>query len=170
MIIICETKATEVQIHALQEKIREAGLVAHRSDGVEHTVIGVVGDRNRLDVGVVSMMPGVRDVVIVSTPYKLASREFHPEDTVVRVGETTLVGGMDVAVMAGPCAVESADQIEASAEFAAASGAQILRGGAFKPRSSPYSYQGLGLEALKLLRQAADRHGLAVVTEVMTIE
>ena len=170
MIIICETKATEVQINALQEKIREAGLVAHRSDGVEHTVIGVVGDRNRLDVGVVSMMPGVRDVVIVSTPYKLASREFHPEDTVVRVGETTLVGGMDVAVMAGPCAVESVDQIEASAEFAAASGAQILRGGAFKPRSSPYSYQGLGLEALKLLRQAADKHGLAVVTEVMTIE
>jgi 3-deoxy-7-phosphoheptulonate synthase len=170
MIIICETKATEAQINALQHKIEEAGLVAHRSDGVEHTIIGVVGDRNRLDVGMVSLMPGVRDVVIVSTPYKLASREFHPEDTIVRVGETTLVGGTDVAVMAGPCAVESADQIDASAGFAAASGAQILRGGAFKPRSSPYSYQGLGIEALKLLRQAADRNNMAVVTEVMTIE
>ena len=88
----------------------------------------------------------------------------------MRVGEASLVGGMEIAVMAGPCAVESEEQIEASAEFVAASGARILRGGAFKPRSSPYSYQGLGVEGLKLLRQAADRHGLAVVTEVMTIE
>jgi 3-deoxy-7-phosphoheptulonate synthase len=170
VIIICETRATEVQINAMQQMIQEAGLIVHRSDGVEHTVLGVVGDRNRLDVGKVSMMPGVRDVVIVSKPYKLASREFHPEDTIVRVGETTLVGGTDVAVMAGPCAVEGTDQIEASAEFVAASGAQVLRGGAFKPRSSPYSYQGLGIEGLKLLRQAADKNGLAVVTEAMTIE
>ena len=152
MIIICETKATENQISALQQKIREAGLDIHRSDGVEHTILGVVGDRKRLDIEAVSMMPGVRDVVMVSTPYKLASREFHPDDKVVRVGETSLVGGMEVAVMAGPCAVESEEQIEACAEVVAASGAQILRGGAFKPRSSPYSYQGLGLEGLKLLR------------------
>jgi 3-deoxy-7-phosphoheptulonate synthase len=116
------------------------------------------------------MMPGVRDAVIVSTPYKLTSREFHPEDTVVRVGEESLVGGQDIVVMAGPCAVESEEQIENSAEFAASCGAQILRGGAFKPRSSPYSYQGLGVEGLKLLRKAADRHGMAVVTEVMTID
>ena len=159
MIIICEARATEAQISALQQKIREAGLDVHRSDGIEHTVLGVVGDRNRLDMGAVSMMPGVRDVVIVSTPFKLASREFHPENTVVRVGETILVGGMDVAVMAGPCAVESEEQIEACAKFVAASGGQILRGGAFKPRSSPYSYQGLGIDGLKLLRQAADRYG-----------
>jgi len=170
MIIICETKATETQIGALQQKIRDAGLEVHRSDGVEHTILGVVGDRNRLDVGAFSMMPGVRDVVIVSTPYKLASREFHPEDTVVRVGETSLVGGMEVAVMAGPCAIESEEQIYASAEIAASGGAQILRGGAFKPRSSPYSYQGLGIEGLRLLRKAADDHGLASVTEVMTID
>ena len=170
MIIICEAKATEAQIQAVQQKIQEAGLVAHRSDGVEQTILGVVGDRKRLDRGIVSMMPGVRDIVLVSTPYKLASHEFHPEDTVVRVGENTLVGGMEVAVMAGPCAVESEEQIESTAELVAASGAQILRGGAFKPRTSPYSYQGLGLEGLKLLRQAADRHGLAVVTEVMSIE
>jgi len=170
MIIICETKATEAQINAIQQRIREAGLVAHRSDGVEHTVIGVVGDRKRLDVESMSMMPGVRDVVMVSTPYKLASREFHPEDTLVRIHETAVAGGMDVVVMAGPCAVESREQIEACAEAAASCGAQVLRGGAFKPRSSPYSYQGLGVEALKMLRQAADKYDLAVVTEVMTIE
>ncbi len=170
MIIICETKATEAQISAVQQKIRDAGLEVHRSDGVDYTVLGVVGDRNRVDIGAVSLMPGVRDVVLVSTPYKLASREFHPEDTIVRVGESTLVGGSEVVVMGGPCAVESAEQIEASAEFVASCGATILRGGAFKPRSSPYSYQGLGMEGLKLLRQAADKHELAVVTEVMTIE
>ena len=170
MIIICEAKATEAQINAVESKIREAGLVVHRSDGAEHTILGVVGDRIRLDVGTVSVMPGVRDVVPVSTPYKLASHEFHPENTIVRVGEECLVGGMEIAVMAGPCAVESEEQIEASAEFAAASGARILRGGAFKPRSSPYAFQGSGIEGLKMLRNAADRHGLAVVTEVMTIE
>jgi 3-deoxy-7-phosphoheptulonate synthase len=121
-------------------------------------------------MGTVTLMPGVREVVLVTSPYKLASREFHPDDTVVRVGETCLVGGMEVAVMAGPCAVEGEEQIEACARAAAAGGAQILRGGAYKPRSSPYSYQGLGLEGLKMMRRAADRYGLAVVTEVMTIE
>jgi len=170
MIIVCEAKTTEAQIQAIEQKIKDAGLLVHRSDGVEHTILGVVGDRNRLDIGSFSEMQGVRDVVLVSTPYKLASHEFHPENTVVRVGENVLVGGMEVAVMAGPCAVETEEQIESSAEMVAASGAQILRGGAFKPRSSPYSYQGLGVEGLKLLRKAADRHGLAVVTEVMTIE
>jgi 3-deoxy-7-phosphoheptulonate synthase len=170
MIIIFEAKAAELQIQSVEHKIKEAGLLVHRSDGVEHTILGVVGDRNRLDIGSFSLMPGVRDVVLVSTPYKLASHEFHPEDTVVRIADNVLIGGMEVAVMAGPCAVESEEQIEASAETVAASGAQILRGGAFKPRSSPYSYQGLGEEGLRLLRKAADRQGLAVVTEVMTIE
>ena len=170
MIIICEAKATEIQIRAVQEKIIEAGLAVHRSDGVEITVLGVIGDRKRLDTGTISMMPGVRDVVIVSTPYKLASREFHPEDTVVRVGDSIMVGGMGLVLIAGPCAVESAEQIEACAEFVSAAGGQILRGGAFKPRSSPYAYQGLGVQGLKMLRDAADRHGLAVITEVMTIE
>ncbi len=169
MILICEAKATEAQINALQAKIEEAGLVVHRSDGVDHTILGVVGDRNRLDVEAVSMMPGVRDVVLVSTPFKLASREFHPEDTIVRVRESVLVGGTTVEVMAGPCAVENEEQIEMSARVAAADGARILRGGAFKPRSSPYSFQGMGIDGLKLLRQAADKYDLAVVTEVMTI-
>ncbi|MDI9613514.1 MAG: 3-deoxy-7-phosphoheptulonate synthase [Acidobacteriota bacterium] len=170
MIIICEAKATEAQIGELERTIRGAGLDIHRSDGEEYTILGVIGDRNRLDMGTVTLMPGVREVVLVTSPYKLASREFHPDDTVVRVGETCLVGGMEVAVMAGPCAVEGEEQIEACARAAAAGGAQILRGGAYKPRSSPYSYQGLGLEGLKMMRRAADRYGLAVVTEVMTIE
>ncbi len=170
MIIICEAKATEAQIGELERIIRGAGLDIHRSDGEEYTILGVIGDRNRLDMGTVTLMPGVREVVLVTSPYKLASREFHPDDTVVRVGETCLVGGMEVAVMAGPCAVEGEEQIEACARAAAAGGAQILRGGAYKPRSSPYSYQGLGLEGLKMMRRAADRYGLAVVTEIMTIE
>ncbi len=170
MIIICETKATETQIKAIQKAIHDAGLQVHRSDGSEYTVLGVIGDRSRLDIGAFSLMPGVRNVVPVSTPYKLASREFHPEDTIVPVGETAVVGGPEIVVMAGPCAVENDDMIEASARVASRCGARLLRGGAFKPRSSPYSYQGLGVEGLKMLRQAADRHELAVVSEVMTIE
>jgi 3-deoxy-7-phosphoheptulonate synthase len=170
MIVVCEPKATEAQIDAIREKIRAAGLDVHRSDGTDYTVLGVVGDRNRLDVNALVLMPGVRDVVPISTPYKLVSREFRVEDTVVNVGEAVQVGGTEVAVMAGPCAVETREQIESTAAFVAGCGAKILRGGAFKPRTSPYSYQGLGLEALKMLRQTADEHGLAVVTEVMTIE
>jgi len=167
MIIICETKATETQIKAVEQKIRDAGLDVHRSDGVDHTVLGVVGDRSRLDMRAFTLMPGVRDVVPVSTPFKLASREFHPEDSIVRVQDSVLIGGAEVVVIAGPCAVESSSQIEAAAGFVTGCGARILRGGAYKPRTSPYSFQGLGLEGLKLLRAAADRHGLAVATEVM---
>jgi 3-deoxy-7-phosphoheptulonate synthase len=170
MIVVCEPKATEAQINAVQDKIRQAGLVVHRSDGIENTIIGVVGDRNRLDVGVLMVMPGVRDVVPVSTPYKLAGRAFRQEDTVVQVGDSVFLGGTEVIVMAGPCSVETEQQIEKTAAFVASVGAKILRGGAFKPRSSPYAYQGLGMEGLKLLRKAADQNHLAVVTEVMTIE
>jgi len=170
MIIICETKATDAQISALEKAIRDAGLQVHRSDGAEHTVLGVVGDRSRLDMDAFALMPGVRNVVPVSTPYKLASREFHPENTAVAVRDRTVVGGAEVAVMAGPCSVEDVAQIEACAEWVARCGAGILRGGAFKPRSSPYAYQGLGVEGLRMLRHAADSHGLAVVSEVMSIE
>jgi 3-deoxy-7-phosphoheptulonate synthase len=170
MIIVCEPRATEAQISALQQVVRQAGLQVHRSDGTDYTILGVIGDRGRLNRDSLALMPGVRDVVAVSTPYKLSSRDFNPNDTVVPVGESARVGGTDIEVMAGPCAVESAEQIEAVAEHVARCGARIMRGGAFKPRSSPYSFQGLGVEGLKLLRQAADRHRLAVVTEVMTIE
>jgi len=170
MIVICEATATEEQINSVRQKIQDAGLNVHRSDGAEYTVIGVIGDIKRLDADAMQALPGVREVVRVTSPYKLAGREFHPEDTVVRVGENCQIGGIDVAVMAGPCAVESDEQIEACAEFVASSGARILRGGAYKPRSSPYSFQGLEEEGLKKMRRAADKYDLAVVTEVMSSE
>jgi 3-deoxy-7-phosphoheptulonate synthase len=169
MIVIFEVRATEGQIRAVEGLVRERELDVHRSDGVEHTVLGVVGDRSRLDMRRVALMPGVREVVPVSSPYKLASREFRCEDTVVYVGDVPL-GGPEVVVVAGPCAVESVEQIQRIARRVAEAGVRILRGGAFKPRTSPYSFRGLGEEGLRLLRRAADAHGLATVTEVMDAE
>lgn len=169
MIIVFETHATEGQIKAVEEEIRTLGLDVHRSDGTQHTILGVIGDRSRVDMMKFTVLPGVRDVVPVSSPYKLASREFHPEDSVVYVKDIP-VGGREVVVMAGPCAVEDEEQIAETARFVAEKGARLLRGGAFKPRTSPYSFQGLGESALSMLRKAADACNLAVVTEVMTIE
>ncbi len=169
MIIVFETNATEGQIKGTEEEIRKLGLDVHRSDGAQHTILGVVGDRSRVDIMTFKVMPGIRDVVPVSSPYKLASRDFHPEDSVIYVKDIP-IGGREVVVMAGPCAVESQEQIEETARFVAEKGTRILRGGAFKPRTSPYAFQGLGEDALKMLRRAADPLDLAVVTEVMTIE
>ncbi|MDP8255287.1 MAG: 3-deoxy-7-phosphoheptulonate synthase [Candidatus Alcyoniella australis] len=169
MIIVFETHATEEQIRQVTHRAEQLGLGAHRSDGASNTVLGLVGDRSKIaDIRQFVVLPGVRDVIPVSKPYKLASREFHPDDTLLQIGETT-IGGQEVVVMAGPCSIESADQIEVTAAAVAAAGARFLRGGAFKPRSSPYSFQGLGEEGLKLIREAADHHGLLVITEVMTI-
>ena len=168
MIIILAKNATQAQIQHVEKLVKDAGLDVHRSDGVDNTVLGVVGDRSRLDMSRFFLLPGVRDVVAVSSPYKLASREFNPTDSIVQVGEVA-VGSTEVVVMAGPCAVENEEQIQETAKAVAGDGARILRGGAFKPRSSPYSFQGLGEEGLKLMREAADENQLAVVTEVMTI-
>ncbi len=170
MIVVFEAHATEEQIQNVTAKVKALGLEVHRSDGVDHTVLGVVGDRKRIaDIRQFAFLPGVRDVIPVSSPYKLASREFHPEDSVVFIKDAA-VGGPEVVMIAGPCAVESEAQIETVARAVAESGARLLRGGAYKPRTSPYAFQGLGEPGLALLRQAADRHGLGVVTEVMTIE
>jgi 3-deoxy-7-phosphoheptulonate synthase len=169
MIIVFETNATEGQIKSAQDAIHELGLEVHRSDGTEYTILGVVGDRSRVDMDKFAVMPGVRDIVPVSSPYKLASREFHPEDSIVYVRDVP-VGDREVVVMAGPCAIESTEQIETTARAVAEKGARILRGGAFKPRTSPYSFQGLGEQGLEMIRKAADSANLAVVTEVMTIE
>ncbi len=169
MIVICKSSAIESQIKAIEAEIGKHGLQVHRSDGVAHTILGVVGDRSGVDPQSFATMPGVREVLQVSTPFKLASREFHPDDTVVYVGDVK-VGGTELAVMAGPCAVEGVEQIETTAQFVSSHGARILRGGAFKPRTSPYSFQGLGEEGLKMMRSAADELNLAVVTEVMTID
>lgn len=170
MLIIFEAKATESQIAKVEARVTELGLEVHRSDGVEQTVLGLIGDRSRItDIRQFVVMPGVREVVPVSTPYKLASREFHPDDTIVYVKDIP-IGGQEVVMIAGPCAIESEEQIELIADHVFESGARILRGGAFKPRSSPYSFPGLGEEGLKLIRQAADKHEMAVVTEVMNAD
>ncbi len=144
------------------------GFEIHRSDGVTHTILGAIGDKTGIDIRQLEVLEGVHEVVRISEPYKLASRSFKREDTVIQAKDL-LIGGREVVVAAGPCAVESKEQIMVIAEAVKRSGAKILRGGAFKPRTSPYSFQGLGLEGLKLLREAADSFGLLAVTEVIDV-
>jgi 3-deoxy-7-phosphoheptulonate synthase len=144
----------------------DMGFNVHRSTGVVHTVLGGVGGQDDFDLESFEVMEGVKEAHRIVSPYKLASRSFRPEGTVIRIGDVA-VGGSRVVIMAGPPSVESREQIEHTAALVAAAGAQIIRGGAFKPRSSPYSFHGLGEEGLKLLREAAGRHGLLVVSEVM---
>lgn len=166
MLVVMQQDASEAQIQKIIQRLIEDGFDVHRSTGVLHTVLGGVGGRDGFDTAVVQLMEGVKEVHRIVAPYKLASRAFKPAGTVVRVRDVE-IGGSTVVVMAGPCSVESRDQIERSAEIVAEGGAQIIRGGAFKPRSSPYSFQGLGEPGLKMLREAADRHGLLVISEVM---
>jgi 3-deoxy-7-phosphoheptulonate synthase len=160
-----EESATEEQVAAVIDKLVRLGFDIHRSTGVRHTVLGAVGDRT-IDWRDIELLDGVKEVLRVSAPYKLASRAFKPEPTEVKVGDV-VIGGPEVIMMAGPCTVESRDQVMAIAEIVSRNGARVLRGGAFKPRTSPYSFQGLGEEGLKYLRQAADRYDLLVVSEVM---
>ncbi len=167
MVIVMEHTASEENVQRVIESLVEAGYDVHRSSGVDFTVLGAVGVPTRpVDPRLVEVLPGVREVVRVSEPYKLAGRTFKPEDTVVDVGGVG-VGGPEVIVMAGPCSVEGPDQVGAVARSVAASGARVLRGGAFKPRTSPYSFQGHGEAALGWMRAAADANGMAVVSEVM---
>ena len=166
MLVVMQQGATEEQIDAVIERMVEMGFNVHRSTGVIHTVLGGVGGKEEFDLEVFEVMAGVKEAHRIVSPYKLASRGFHPGGTVVKIGGVE-IGGDRVVVMAGPCSVESREQIERSAEVVAGAGAQVIRGGAFKPRSSPYSFQGLGEEGLRLMRAAADRHGLLVVSEVM---
>jgi 3-deoxy-7-phosphoheptulonate synthase len=166
MLVVMQQGATEAQIDAVIGRMIEMGFDVHRSTGVVHTVLGGVGGKEEFDLEVFEVMEGVKEAHRIVSPYKLASRSFRPQGTVVRVGEVE-IGGERVVVMAGPCSVESREQIERSAEEVAAAGAKVIRGGAFKPRSSPYSFQGMGEEGLRLLRAAADRQGLLVVSEVM---
>ena len=166
MLVVMQQGATEEQIDNVIERLTELGFDVHRSTGVVHTVLGGVGGKEDFDLDVFALMDGVKEAHRISSPYKLASRSFKPGGTVVKIRDVE-IGGPRLVVMAGPCSVESRDQIERSAEIVAGGGAQVIRGGAFKPRSSPYSFQGLGEEGLKLLREAADRHGLLVASEVM---
>jgi 3-deoxy-7-phosphoheptulonate synthase len=158
--------ATDAQIQQVIDRLIEMGFNVHRSTGVIHTVLGGVGGKDDFDTGIVQVMDGVQEVHRIISPYKLASRSFRPGGTVIKLKDVE-IGGNHIVTMAGPCSVESRDQIERSADIVADGGAKVIRGGAFKPRSSPYSFQGLGEEGLEMMRKAADRRGLLVVTEVM---
>src|SRR5512138_3561152 len=165
MVIVMEETASDKQISAVIDKLVKLGFDIHRSTGVLHTVLGAVGDR-QIDWRDIELLDGVKEVLRITAPYKLASRSFKPEGTQITIKDVT-IGGREVVMMAGPCTVESRDQVMEIAEIVSRNGAKVLRGGAFKPRTSPYSFQGLGEEGLKYLRQAADRHDMLVVSEVM---
>lgn len=166
MIIIMEMNATEENIQAVVSRIEKESLKPHLSRGEERTIIGVIGDERKLDQGAVNRMSGVDRVVPVLRPFKLASRDFKPEDTQVSINGHA-VGGNKVIVMAGPCSVESMDQMMETAVAVKAAGAHLLRGGAFKPRTSPYSFQGMGEDGLKIMAEVRAETGLHIVTEVM---
>lgn len=166
MLVVMEEGATEAQIQAVIDRMVALGFTVHRSTGVIHTVLGGVGPEENVDPMELALLDGVKEARHITSPYKLAGRHFRPGGTVVRVGDVE-IGGTAVVMMAGPCSVENRDQILRAAEVVASAGAKILRGGAFKPRTSPYSFQGLGEDGLKLLREAADRYSLLVVSEVM---
>ena len=158
--------APEGQVERVVAKLVEMGFDVHRSTGAKRTILGAVGGHPDADPVVVEMLEGVHEVVRITEPYKLASRSFKPEGTVVALGEVR-IGGDEVVVMAGPCSVESEAQVRTAAAAVRRAGAKVLRGGAFKPRSSPYAFQGLGEEGLRLLRWAADEQNMKVVSEVM---
>src|ERR1700692_2711765 len=163
MLVVMQEGAEESQIQKVIDRLVSMGFIVHRSSGVMHTVLGGVGPVGDVDPIEFEVMEGVKECHRIVSPYKLASRHFRPQGTVVKIGKVE-IGGPHVVVMAGPCSVESRDQIEKVAAIVAGEGAQIMRGGAFKPRSSPYSFQGMGEEGLKLMREAADRNGLLVVS------
>jgi len=169
-VIVMAAHATKEQIHAVVARVQSLGLAAQVNRGTERTVVGVAGHETAADLDVLGLLDGVERVVRVLHDYPLASRDFHPDDRVIHLAQGVQLGGTGVLVMAGPCAVESRSQLQAAAEAVAAQGVKVLRGGAFKPRTSPYAFQGLGADGLKLLRAVADDLGLAVVTEVMAPE
>jgi 3-deoxy-7-phosphoheptulonate synthase len=167
MVVVMQEGASEEKIQHVIDRLVSFGFDVHRSTGASHTVMGAIGVHPEFDTRDIELLDGVREVLRITQPYKLASRAFHPEGSVINVGDGVKFGGPEVVVAAGPCAVESADQIMRIAEGVARMGAKVLRGGAFKPRTSPYTFQGMGEEGLKLLRKAADKSGLLVVSEIM---
>jgi 3-deoxy-7-phosphoheptulonate synthase len=169
MIVAMQEKATEEQIYAVVVAMEEMGVNVHRTTGEFQTILAGVGPTASLDLTKFEMLPGVLHVHRISAPYKLAGRAWRPEGTVIEFPNGAKIGGQQVAVIAGPCAVEDREQIFAIAQCVKAAGGGFLRGGAFKPRSSPYSFQGLGIPGLEVMREAADANGLAIVSEVMEI-
>ena len=171
MLVVMKAQATPEQIQAVCEQIEQLGFRAHPLPGAQRTAIGITGNKGEVDRGNLESLSGVAEVIRVSKAYKLASRDVKEEDTVIHfAGTDASIGGRNLAIVAGPCSIESRDQAFAIAEQVAASGAQFFRGGAFKPRTSPYAFQGLGLEALRIMAEIRDRFGLRIVTEAIDSE
>src|SRR5579864_872557 len=169
MIVAMQEGADEAQIQQVIENLVKMGFEVHRSTGARMTVLGAVGSGIDFDIRNIELLPGVQEVHRISSPYKLAGRSFRPEGTIVQLRNGIGVGGNEIVVMAGPCSVETREQLSSTAEAVAKAGAKVLRGGAFKPRSSPYSFQGHGEDALKLLQEAGEKFSLLVISEVMEI-
>ncbi|MEO7275047.1 MAG: 3-deoxy-7-phosphoheptulonate synthase [Vicinamibacterales bacterium] len=168
MVVVMKELASDEQVQGVIAQLTSMGFDVHRSTGALRTVIGAVGGQRQFDTRLLEVLDGVQEVVRITEPYKLASRTFKQENTVITIDDLR-IGGDEVIVMAGPCSAETDEQVEATAAAVRAAGAKVLRGGAFKPRSSPYSFQGLGEEGLRMLRGAADRHNMKLVSEVMDI-
>ncbi len=168
MVIVLEQNATDEQIQNVINHLEDYGFKVHQSQGVQNMILGAIGVKPDFDTRKVRVLPGVADVYRVTSPFKLASRNFHPESTKIKIKDVE-IGGDKIIMIAGPCSIESEEQVFKLAKTVSESGAKILRGGAFKPRTSPYSFQGLGEEGLKYIRAAADEFGLLVITEVMQI-
>lgn len=169
MLIVMKSDATEAQVEEVLDVIRTLGFKPHPMPGATRTAIGITGNQGAIDPAHFEMLSGVAEAIRVSKPYKLVSRDLKHEDTIVRVGDAE-IGGSEPVIIAGPCAVESYEQTMAIAELVASAGVKLFRGGAFKPRTSPYSFQGLGEEGLKILREVRQRFGLQIVTEVLDTE
>jgi 3-deoxy-7-phosphoheptulonate synthase len=169
MIVSMQEKATDEQIDSVIEAMEEAGVSVHRTTGASQTILAGVGHTSNVDLSTFEVLPGVLNVHRISSPYKLAGRAFRPEGSVIEFANGVKVGGEKVAVMAGPCSIESREQMFTTAARVKAIGASFLRGGAFKPRSSPYAFQGMGIPGLQVMHEAARAHGLLTVSEVMEI-
>ena len=170
MVVIMRSGFTSEQLEAAIHTMEQGGVKVMVSKGSETTILGAEGDASKVDQEKVALLPGVERVMRVTEPYKKANRKYHPDDTVIDLGGGALVGGDKLAVIAGPCSVESEGQIVGVAEAVKASGAAALRGGAFKPRTSPYSFQGMGNDGIKLLQEARAATGLPIVTEIMSTD
>jgi len=168
MIIIMTKNCNDEQIVAVEQKVATMGMQVNVSRGIERTVVGLIGDETKVDKDLIEIMPGVENVIRVMKPYKIVSRESQPEDTVIDIKGIKL-GGNQVQVIGGPCSVETPDQMAAAAQGVVDAGCKLMRGGAFKPRTSPYTFQGLGVEGLELLKNAADQHSMPIVTELMDV-
>ncbi len=168
MIVVMSPEATETQIDGVVKKIKEYGCDANISRGVERTIIGAIGDERSIDQELIDALPGVEQSMHIVKPYKIVAREWHKENSVIDIKGIKL-GGNTIQVIGGPCSVETQQQMDESAKFVKAAGCRLMRGGAFKPRTSPYSFQGKGVEGLEMFRKAADAQGLPIVTELMDV-